>query len=255
MVKRNVVPGKKIIAFILTYNCAHMLEKAWKKIPKDYVDDIVVSDDMSKDNTVEVAKKLGLKVIQNSDKKGYGGNLKNALAYCFSHGASYAVEIHGDGAQFDPIAIKDAVPLIKKNYDLILGSRFQVPGQALKNGMPLVRFLANRGLSFFDRIILDLPLTEFHTGFRIYSKKLFKTLPLKHDANNYLFSFEVIVQAAYFKLKIGEVPVEADYKSEHTSHNLIGASIYAFNTFYILSKFLSSKYKIAFSKQFPDIKL
>ena len=130
-----------------------------------------------------------------------------------------------------------------------------MPGQALKNGMPLVRFLANRSLSFFDRIILDLPLTEFHTGFRIYSKKLFETLPLQHDANNYLFSFEVIVQAAYFKLKIGEVPVEADYKSEHTSHNLIGASIYAFNTFYILFKFLSSKYKIAFSKQFPDIKL
>jgi glycosyltransferase involved in cell wall biosynthesis len=255
MVKSNVVPGKKIIAFILTYNCAQMLEKAWRKIPKDYVDEIVVSDDMSKDNTIEVAKSLGLKIIQNRDKKGYGGNLKNALAYCFSHGASHAVEIHGDGAQFNPIAIKDAIPLIKKDYDLILGSRFQVPGQALRNGMPLIRFLANRGLSFFDRIILKLPLTEFHTGFRIYSKKLFETLPLQHDANNYLFSFEVIVQAAYFKLKIDEVPVEADYKSEHTSHNLIGASIYAINTFYILLKFLLSKHKIAFSKQFPDTKL
>jgi glycosyltransferase involved in cell wall biosynthesis len=125
MVKSNAVPDRKIIAFILTYNCAHMLEKAWRKIPKDYVDEIVVSDDMSKDNTIEVAKSLGLKVIQNRGKKGYGGNLKNALAYCFDHGASHAVEIHGDGAQFDPIAIKDAVPLIKKITISSLGRGFR----------------------------------------------------------------------------------------------------------------------------------
>jgi glycosyltransferase involved in cell wall biosynthesis len=242
MNKKNVIPNKKIIAFILTHNCEYMLEKAYKKIPKEYVDEIVISDDSSQDNTLNVAKKLGLKAIKNKFGKGYGGNLKNALYYCFNNEATHAVEIHGDGAQFNPIAIKDAIPLIKRDYDLILGSRFQTPAKALMNGMPLIRFIANRSLSFMDRIILRVPLTEFHTGFRIYSRKLFNTLPFETNSNNYLFSFEVIVQAIFFKLKTGEVPVEADYHSEHTSHNIFGASIYAVNTFFVLGKFLLSKH-------------
>ena len=108
--------------------------------------------------------------------------------------------------------------------------------------MPLIRFIANRGLSFIDRIVLRAPLTEFHTGFRIYSRKLFTTLPFEANSNDYLFSFEVIVQAIFFKLKTAEVPVEADYLSEHTSHSLYGASLYAINTFFVLGKFLLSKY-------------
>lgn len=249
MHNKKIIPNKKIIAFILTHNCERMLEKAYKKIPKKYVDEIVVSDDISQDNTLKVAKKLGLKVIKNKFGKGYGGNLKNALHYCFNNDATHAVEIHGDGAQFNPIAIKDAIPLIKEDYDLILGSRFQNPGQALKNGMPLIRFIANRGLSFIDRIILRVPLTEFHTGFRIYSRKLFNTVPFEANSNDYLFSFEVIVQAVFFRLKTGEVSVEADYRSEHTSHSIYGASLYAINTFFVLSKFLLSKYtKIKFEQ-------
>lgn len=244
----------KIFAFILTHNCATMIEKAYKKIPKDFVSEIIVSDDKSSDSTIKIAKSLGLKVISNTGKKGYGGNLKCALKYCFAHGADYAVEIQGDGAQFNPQAIKPAYPLMLRNYDLILGSRFLFKGQALKNGMPVIRFIANRTLSFFDRIVLKLPLTEFHTGFRIYSKKLYKLMPLEFNANNYLFSFEVIAQAAYYNLKLGEVPVEADYISEHTSHGLLGASIYAINTFYILFKFLLARNRIYFSKQFPNIK-
>src|SRR3989338_3863557 len=125
-------------------------------------------------------------------------------------GADYIVEIHGDGAQFNPIALKLALPHMEKGADLILGSRFQIPGQALKNGMPLIRFLANRGLSFFDRIVLRLPLTEFHTGFRIYSTKFLKRVPYKSNENNYVFSFEIIAQAAYFDAVVKEVPVEAD---------------------------------------------
>src|SRR3989338_10212351 len=99
-------------------------------------------------------------------------------------GADYIVEIHGDGAQFNPIALKLALPHMEKGADLILGSRFQIPGQALKNGMPLIRFLANRGLSFFDRIILGLKLSEFHTGFRIYGRKLLEKAPYDSNTND-----------------------------------------------------------------------
>ena len=243
----------KIIAYILTHNCESMLEKAYNKIPKDLVDDIVVCDDYSSDNTIKIADKLHLKISKNSGNKGYGGNVKNALSYCFKHGASYAVEVHGDGAQFNPVAIRDAIPLLNKEFDFILGSRFMITVIALKNGMPIIRYIANRVLSFFDRITLRLPLSEFHTGFRIYSKNLFFQLPIGANSDDYLFSFEVIAQAAYFKLKIGEVPVEADYKSEHTSHNLFGAAIYAFKSRYILLRFLLSKYCLVHSEQFPGL--
>jgi len=168
-------------------------------------------------------------------------------------GADYAVEIHGDGAQFDPVALYQADKLLNLNFDLILGSRFIVPGLARKNGMPLIRFLANRGLSFFDRLILRLPLSEFHTGFSIYSRKFYETIPIAQNSSDYLFSFEVIAQAAYFNLRVGEIPVEADYIGEHTSHKLSGAVIYAFETFLILFKFIFAKYLHIYSKQFPKV--
>lgn len=244
---------KKIIAFILAYNVGPMLEKAYNKIPKKIVDQVIICDDGSKDNTEDIAKNISAKYFKNLSNLGYGGNLKESLARCFELGADYAVEIHGDGAQFNPIAINDALPLMEKGYDLILGSRFIVPGLARKNGMPLIRFMANRGLSFFDKLILQLPLTEFHTGFRIYSKKLYETTTFLQNSNDYLFSFEIIAQASYFKLKVGEVPVEADYISEHTSHKISGAAIYAFKTFYVLLKYLLARNNLLYSPQFPKL--
>jgi len=244
---------KKIFAFIIAYNCGSMLEKAYRKIPKDAFHQIILSDDGSSDDTEEISKKLDLIYFKNTSNLGYGGNIRESLKRCFELGADYAVEIHGDGAQFDPIAIYDAKDLIDKNFDLILGSRFIVPGRARENGMPLIRFLANRGLSFFDKHILHLPLTEFHTGFRIYSKKFFETIPIDSNSSDYLFSFEVIAQAAYFKLAVGEVPVEADYIGEHTSHKVSGAAIYAFETFFVLFKFMLAKYLNIYCKIFPRL--
>lgn len=242
---------KKITAFILAYKCERMIARAYERIPKDIVDDIIVTDDNSPDGTVAAAKALGLRVFTHQPNRGYGGNLKEGLRLCFSEGADYAVEVHGDGAQFDPISIKYALPLMEQDYDLILGSRFRQPGKALANGMPLIRFVANRFLSFFDRLVLRLPLTEFHTGFRIYSRRFYETLPLEHDSEDYLLSFQVIAQSAYFDLKVGEVDVEADYISEHTSHKLSGAFIYAFQTFGVLAQYLLARSGIAYCRCFP----
>jgi glycosyltransferase involved in cell wall biosynthesis len=252
-VKFLLLSMKKIVAFVLAYNCANMLERAYSKIPKDLVSEIIISDDGSKDATATVAAGLKALYFVNDTNLGYGGNLKASLKRCFDLGADYAVEIHGDGAQFDPSALRLALPYIADGYDLILGSRFIVPGLALKNGMPLIRFLANKGLSFFDRWILGLKLTEFHTGFRIYSRSLYERLPWEENSNDYLFSFEIIAQAAYFKLKVAEIPVEADYINEHTSHRLSGAAVYAFQTFYVLFKFIVAKFKLINSSQFPRL--
>ena len=211
-------------------------------------------DDGSKDNTSGVAKDLGLKVFRHVPNRGYGGNIKAGLKKALELGADYVVEIHGDGAQFNPESIFYAKTFMEEGAQLILGSRFQQPRKALNNGMPLIRFCGNRFLSFFDRLVLGLPLTEFHTGFRIYGKKLLEVIPYDLNSNDYLFSFEIIAQAAYYGLPVREVPVEADYKNKHTSHALTGAAIYAVQTFGVLLKFLSAKKLKIYSTLFPKIK-
>lgn len=241
----------KVIAVILAYNCARLLPKAYQKIPKDMVDDIIAMDDGSKDGTLEVAMSLGIKAFRHDPNRGYGGNLKAGLQKALEMGADYIVEIHGDGAQFDPISLTHAQLPISQGAQLILGSRFRDPRRALANGMPLIRFVANRALSFFDRLVLGLPLTEFHTGFRIYGRRLLEQAPYLANSNNYLFSFEIIAQAAYYGLPVAEVPVEADYKNEHTSCPLDQAVVYSFETFRVLAEWVLAKRGIRYSKTFP----
>ena len=250
----NVIPirKKKVVAIVLAYNTASMLKTAYNRIPKHLVDDIIVMDDCSQDDTSAVARGLGLKVFRNEKNMGYGGNLKAGLKKALELGADYVVEIHGDGAQFNPIAIELALPHIQAGTSLILGSRFQNKWLALANGMSLLRFSANIFLSFFDRLVLKLPLTEFHTGFRIYSKEMLAWVPYDSNANNYLFSFQIIAQAAYYGMSVAEVPVEADYHAAHTSHSVRGASVYALNTFVQLGNFLLAKAGIRYNKIFRN---
>jgi glycosyltransferase involved in cell wall biosynthesis len=246
-------PGRpRIVAVILAYNVERLLEKALRKIPRRLVDDIFVMDDGSTDGTSAVARRLGLTVYRNEKNLGYGGNLRVGLRRAVrDHGADYVVEIHGDGAQFNPEAIAAALPLMHKGVPFIMGSRFVEPGRARKNGMSWVRFLANKGLSSLSRRVLRLPLTEFHSGFRLYARGMIELLPLQANAADHLFSFQILAQAAYFAVDVREVPVEADYLSEHTSISLWQAVIYSFNNLTCLGKYLLAKTGVHHSDQFP----
>lgn len=248
------VKARRVVGMILAYNCEGMVERAYERIPLNYFNDLFLTDDGSTDGTRAVAERLGIAVIGHTPNRGYGGNVKAGLRHARSLGADYVVEIHGDGAQFNPLAVKHAWPLMATGYDLILGSRFQQPRQALALGMPWSRWLANQALSFFDRLVLRLPLTEFHTGFRIYSRRLVDTLPWESTADNYLFSFQLIAQAAYYGLRVGEVPVEADYRGEHTSHHLPGAALYAIQTFGTLGQYLLARAGLRHTELFPRLK-
>jgi glycosyltransferase involved in cell wall biosynthesis len=242
----------RVVAVILAYNVARLLEKALRKIPPGLVDDIIVMDDGSTDGTSDVARRLGLTVYRNEANLGYGGNLREGLRRATrDHGADYVIEIHGDGAQFNPAAIATALPLMREGVPFIMGSRFVDPGRARENGMSLVRFLANRGLSALSRRVLRLPLTEFHSGFRVYSRALVETLPLHANAADHLFSFQILAQAAYYGIDVREVPVEADYLGEHTSISLREAVIYSFDNLVCLGGYLLAKAGLRHSERFP----
>ena len=171
---------------------------------------------------------------------GYGGNIKYGLKKARESGAEYMVEIHGDG-QYDPLFIPAAIQKMKEGYDFILGSRFTDFRQALADGMPWSRYLANIGLSFFDRLVLRVPLTEFHTGFRVYGRRLVESVNLEDTSDDYLFSFEIIVQARFCGLSIGEIPIRCNYKEEHTSISIKKAAIYSLQTFRILFLYLMAR--------------
>lgn len=238
IVKASARP--RVVAVILSYNCARLLPKAYARIPKHLVDEVFVTDDGSTDGSMEVAQSFGVPVVRHTPNRGYGGNLKAGLGHALARGADYVVEVHGDG-QFDSAALRDARPLMAQGVDFIMGSRLRVPGRARELGMPLVRYLANRGLSAIDRLVLRLPFTEFHSGFRIYSREMLERVAWEANSDGYLFSFQIIVQAAFARLRTAEVPVEADYLSEHTSHGLAGASWYAIRTFGVLAQFLLAR--------------
>lgn len=232
--------AKKSVCVILAYNCANVLKHTYARIPKDSVDRIILVDDASTDNTLEVAGRLGIESYTH-EHLGYGGNVKYSIRKGIELGAEYIVDLHGDG-QYDPGVIPSAIAKAKEGYDLVLGSRFVPdPKQPLRDGMSWARYLANIGLSAIERIVLRVPVTEFHTGFRVYTKRLAENVALDATSDDFLFGFEIIAQARYAGLRIGEVPIRCSYKEEHTSISLPKSIVYALQTFKTLAQYRLAK--------------
>lgn len=231
--------GGKSVCVILAYNCGHLLENTYTRIPAGSVGKIILVDDASTDDTLEVARRLGIESYTH-EHLGYGGNVKYSIRKGMELGAEYIVDLHGDG-QYDPGAAPAALAKAREGYDLVLGSRFFDIKQPLRDGMPWSRYLANIGLSAIERLALNLPVSEFHTGFRVYTKNLAETVSLENTSDDFLFGFEIIAQAGFCNLKIGEVPIRCNYKGEHTSISIPKSIVYAFQTFKTLALYLLAK--------------
>ncbi len=211
--------GKKVVVVLPAYNAAKTLCKVLDDLPKDWVDDIILVDDASRDNTVEFSRKLGLKTFVHEKNKGYGANQKTCYKNALECGADIIVMVHPDH-QYDPMSVPELIkPLAQGKADAVFGSRMMVPANALKGGMPYWKFIANIFLTFIENLILDLSLTEYHSGFRAYSRKALSTVLFEKNSNDFVFDTEIIVQMKIANLKIKEIPISTRY---FTDASMIG---------------------------------
>jgi glycosyltransferase involved in cell wall biosynthesis len=220
----------KIIAVLPAYNAERTLAATIADFPPGCVDEILLVDDGSKDNTVALARNMGLTVIVHEKNKGYGGNQKTCYKYCLEHGADIVVMIHPD-YQYDARVIPHAVGIIELGIcDVVLGNRVRSRAEALKCGMPWWKYVSNRGLTMFENLALGQNLGEFHSGFRVYRRQVLETIPFERNSDDFVFDTEFLVQAVQFGFRLGDVPVPVRYFDEASQINFRRSTKYGLET-------------------------
>lgn len=232
---------ERVIVVLPAYHAERTVAAVVAKIPREAVDDIILVDDCSTDRTAEVARALGLVVFRNERNLGYGGNLKVCLDTALARGATMVIEVHPDD-QYDPSAIPAALAAMRRHgHDLVIGSRFTTAGLALAHGMPPWKYVSNQALSLVARLTLRAPLTEFHSGFRVYHRRLLERVNYHANAADYLFSFEIIAQACYQGMSIGEVPVTCRYYEGVTQISFRASLRYAIGMHRVLLRYVAAR--------------
>ena len=227
----------RIVIVLPAYNAAQTLEKTYADIPKDKVFKIILVDDVSQDQTVEIARALGLSVVIHIQNRGYGGNQKTCYLEALKEGADVVVMLHPDH-QYDSRLVPELVaPILSGQADMVMGSRI-LNGRALEGGMPIWKFVANRVLTIAENIVYGTHLTDCHSGFRAYSRKLLTTVPFLLNSDDFVFDSQMIAQAVYFGFKISEIPVQARYFPEASSVNFKVSTIYGLKTVGVMMRFL-----------------
>ncbi len=218
--------NKKIVVVLPAYNAALTLEKTYSEIPMDIVDEVILCDDASKDNTIEVGKKIGIKhIISHTKNTGYGGNQKSLYNKALELGADIVIMLHPD-YQYTPKLIPSMVNIIGEDlYDCVLGSRILGRG-ALEGGMPLYKYIANRFLTFTQNILVNHKLSEYHTGYRAFSKKLLEGIKFNANDDDFVFDNEMLSQIIYVGFGIAEVTCPTKYFEEASSINFSRSTKY-----------------------------
>ena len=247
-----MILGKKIVVIMPAYNAEKTLLKTYEELPHDYVDEVVLVDDASNDNTPRIALELGIKTIIHTENKGYGGNQKTCYREALRHGADIVVMVHPDYQYSPKLVTAMASMIVSGHYDVVLGSRI-LGGGALKGGMPLYKYIANRLLTLLENLALGVKLSEYHTGFRAFTSEVLETLPLEENSDDFVFDSEMLVQAVYFGFRIGELSCPTRYFKEASSINFIRSVKYGFGVLasiikYLLSRFGIKRYRIFSSK-------
>jgi glycosyltransferase involved in cell wall biosynthesis len=242
-------PASKVIVVMPAYNAARTLERTYNDLPRDVVDHVILVDDVSRDETVEVAQRLGLKVIVHVQNRGYGGNQKTCYIEALRDGADLVVMLHPD-YQYDSRLVPQLIaPIQSGEADLVLGSRL-LGGGTLAGGMPRWKFISNRFLTIIENISLGQHLSECHTGFRAYSRRLLETIPFLLNSDDFVFDTEVIAQTVAFGFRVSEIPVPTRYFAEASSVNFRRSVVYGLSTLAVMARYLLDRWGIRPTPQF-----
>ncbi|MGC3976866.1 MAG: glycosyltransferase family 2 protein [Paludibacteraceae bacterium] len=221
-----MIDNKKIVVVMPAYNAELTLEQTYKEIPLDIVDEVILTDDKSKDHTIEKAKELGISEIQiHNENKGYGGNQKTCYNRALELNADIVIMLHPD-YQYTPKLIQSMAYMIANGlYPVVFASRILGKG-ALKGGMPLIKYVANRGLTLVQNVLMCQKLSEYHTGYRAFSAEVLKNINYNANSNDFIFDNEMISQIFYAGYEIGEVTCPTKYFKEASSINMKRSAIY-----------------------------
>jgi glycosyltransferase involved in cell wall biosynthesis len=227
----------RVIAVLPAYNAERTLAATLADFPPGCVDEVLLVDDGSTDNTVAIAREMGLTVIAHPENRGYGGNQKTCYKYALEHGADVVVMIHPD-YQYDARVIPHAVGLIELGIcDVVLGSRIRSRQEALWCGMPWWKYFSNRFLTFVENVALGQNLGDFHSGFRVYRRSVLETIPFERNSDDFVFDTQFLAQAVHFGFRLGDLPVPVRYFAEASSINFRRSTVYGVRTLGTMARF------------------
>ena len=240
---------QKVVVVMPAYNAARTLERTYNDIPPNTVDKVILVDDVSKDETVDIARQLGLQVIIHIQNRGYGGNQKTCYLEALREGADIVVMLHPD-YQYDSTRIPALIaPIERGEVDMMIGSRL-LGGDTLAGGMPIWKYVSNRFLTIVENLALGQHLSEMHSGFRAYSRRMLETIPFLLNSDDFVFDTEVIAQAVAFGFKIGEIAVPTRYFAEASSVNFRRSVEYGLSTLGVMRRFLLHRTGLRRNRQF-----
>jgi glycosyltransferase involved in cell wall biosynthesis len=211
-----VIQGQKVAVVLPAYNASSTLRKTIEEIERDLIDDIIIVDDASTDDTIEVARSLGLDPIVHPLNQGYGGNQKTCYQAALERGADIVVMIHPDYQYSPKLSVPIASMIACGEYDLVLGSRI-LAQNAVRRGMPRYKFFSNRVLTLVENTLVRAKLSEYHTGLRAYSRRVLESIPLDRNSNDFVFDNQVILQALMLGARVGEVSCPTRYAADSSS--------------------------------------
>ena len=238
-----MINGEKIFVVLPAYNAQSTLEQTYKEIPLDIIDGVLLVDDGSADETVSLAKKLGIETISHNRNYGYGRNQKTCYLEALRRSADIIVMVHPDYQYTPKLIIAMASMIAFDVYDVVLGSRI-IGGKALKGGMPMYKYIANRFLTAVENILLGSKLSEFHTGYRAFSREVLENLPLDNNSDDFVFDNEMLVQIIYFGYRIGEISCPTRYFNEASSIGFRKAARYGIGVLLTTLKCLLHRLKV-----------
>lgn len=243
--EKRVRKFSKVIAVMPAYNAAATIEKTYRDIPPGCVDEVIVVDDCSSDNTAEIARKLGLTVIVHEKNTGYGGNQKTCYDEALKRNPDAIIMIHPD-YQYDGRLIPHFLGFMEKGIcDVMLGNRIRTRHEALEGGMPLYKYISNRILTIIENIVMGQNLGDFHSGFRIYSCEVLETIDYHGNSDDFVFDTQFLAQAAHLGFRLGDAPIPVRYFPEASSIKFRRSVRYGLGTLGVLMKYLIQKIGLA----------